>query len=60
MSFKKRLRTVFVCLVLEAGVLVGAPVRMEQIHELLRSLNQPKLAQTDPEQNESESILPEP
>jgi hypothetical protein len=52
MSFRKWLRTVFACLVLEAGVLIGAPVRVEQVEELLRSLNQPKLAQTDPERDE--------
>jgi hypothetical protein len=53
MSFRKRLRTVFACLILEVGVLIGAPVRVEHIEELLCSLNQPRLAQTDPEPDES-------
>jgi hypothetical protein len=52
MSLKKRLRTICVCLVLEAGVLIGVPVRMEEVQELLHSLNQPKVAKTDPEQDE--------
>ena len=44
MSLIKRLRTVFVCLALELGVLSGVPMRPEQIRELLNQLNQPKLA----------------
>jgi hypothetical protein len=52
MSFTRRLRTICACLILEAGVLMGVPVRVEQVEELLRSLNQPKVAQTDPEKDE--------
>ena len=54
MSFEltRKLRTVLACLILEAGVLMGVPVRAEQVEELLRSLSQPKIAQTDPEQEE--------
>ena len=36
----------------EAGVLMGVPVRVEQVEELLRSLAQPRIAQTDPEEDE--------
>ena len=48
-------RTLFVvaCLILEAGVLIGVPVRVQEVEELLRSLNQPKVAQTDPEEDEA-------
>ena len=52
MSLRKRLRTVVACLILEAGVLIGAPVRVQEVEELLRSLNQPRVAQTDPEEDE--------
>ena len=54
MSLRKRLRTVCACLVLEMGVLLGVPVRAEQVEELLRSINQPRLAQTNPEQAEKD------
>jgi hypothetical protein len=51
MSFEltKKIRTVLACLILEAGVLMGVPVRAEQVEELSRSLSQPKIAQTEPE-----------
>jgi hypothetical protein len=49
MSFRKRLRTLAVCVVLEWALLTGAPVRAEQISDLLRSLNAPKIAREDPE-----------
>ena len=54
MSFRTRLRAICVCLVLEAGVLIGVPVRMEEVQELLHSLNQPKVTNTDPEQDEQD------
>jgi hypothetical protein len=38
------------CVVLEAGVLLGVPMRPEQIRELMQMLNKPKIAQTGPEQ----------
>ncbi len=47
MSFRGRLRTVLVCAVLEMGVLTGVPVRVEQIEELLRAFNQPRIAETE-------------
>ena len=53
MSLVKRLRTVFVCLALELGVLTGVPMRPEQIRELLNQLNQPKLAHTLPGEEDS-------
>ena len=53
MSLIKRLRTVFLCLALEVGVLSGVPMRPEQIRELLNQLNQPKLAHTLPGEEDS-------
>jgi hypothetical protein len=50
MSLKKRLRTLCACVVLEMGVLLGVPVRVEQVEDLLRSLSQPKVARTDPQE----------
>ena len=50
---KARLRTVFCCAVLQMGVLLGAPMRPEEIQELMRNLNAPKVAQTTPEEQPS-------
>jgi hypothetical protein len=50
MSFRGRLRTVFMCAVLEIGVLMGVPVRVEQVEELLRAFNQPRIAETEAQQ----------
>jgi len=52
MSLRRRLRTLVACLVLETGVLLGVPVKAEQVQELLQSLNQPKQAKTDEEEAE--------
>lgn len=49
----RRLRTVLCCAVLQMGTLVGVPMRPEQIRDLMQSLNQPKLAQTNPEEDPS-------
>lgn len=49
MSVKDRLRTVLCCAVLEIGAFSGIPMRPEQIREFMRSLNQPKIAHTEPE-----------
>ena len=48
MSLRKRLRTLFVCLVLEVGVLSGVPMQARELEELMRQLQQPKLAHTLP------------
>jgi hypothetical protein len=37
------------CVALEIGALAGVPMRPEQIQELMHTLNNPKIAQTDPE-----------
>lgn len=38
------------CAVLEIGVLMGVPVRVEQVEELLRAFNQPRIAETEAQQ----------
>ena len=48
MSFKKRLRTIFLCCALELGVMTGVPMRPEEIRALLNQMNQPKLAHVLP------------
>lgn len=42
----QRLRTIFVCAVLECGVLLGVPMRPDELEKLLRQFNQPTVAQT--------------
>ncbi len=51
MSVKRHLRTILTCALLEAGALMGAAMRVEQLQELLRALSQPKIAQTNPEED---------
>ena len=47
MSLKRRLVR-FSCVVLEAGVLFGVPMRPEQIRELMQKMNKPKIARAGP------------
>ena len=47
----ERLRTVLCCATLQAGAFAGIPMRPEQIRDLMQSLNQPKIAQTNPEED---------
>ena len=44
MRVPPRLRTILVCAMLEFAALVGSPMRPEEIEELMRTMNQPKLA----------------
>ena len=48
MRVHARLRTMLVCSMLEFAALLGLPMRPEQIEELMRTMNQPKLARTIP------------
>ena len=48
MSLRKRLRTLFVCLVLEFGVLSGVPMQARELEELMRQLHTPKIAHVLP------------
>ena len=50
---KHRLRTLLMCLPLLVGSVIGAPMRPEQIEELLQNMNQQKIAHIIP--NESEN-----
>ena len=59
MSLMKRLRIVAVCAVLQLGVMAGAPMRPEQIRELMHQMNRPKLAHVLPSENEGDDP-PEP
>ena len=53
MSLKKRLRTIFMCAALELGVLSGVPMRPEEIRALMNQINQPKLANVLPTDDQS-------
>jgi hypothetical protein len=53
MSWKKRLRVLFVCLALEAGTLFGVPMRPDEIENLMHQMNQPKLAHLLKEEDDS-------
>lgn len=47
---KRKLRTLLCCGVLQFGALFGVPMRPEQVQELMRSLNEQKVARTQPEE----------
>lgn len=51
MSLRNSIRTVLTCLLLEAGTLMGASMRMEEIERLLRSCSEPQVAQTNREED---------
>jgi hypothetical protein len=53
MSWRERLRTIFLCVAIELGVLSGVPMRPEEIRELLQSMNLPKVVHVLPEEDES-------
>ena len=59
MSFKKSLRTIFACMVLQVGLLSGVPMRPEQIRELMFQLSTPKVAHTSPDERHSSDDQPE-
>ena len=50
---KKRLRVLLACAGLELGVLMGVPMRPEQIAALMQQMNQPALAHVLPSEDES-------
>ena len=52
MLLASRLRVLFVCAVLELGVLSGVPVRPDEIQQLMHQMNQPKLAHVLPADEE--------
>ena len=53
MSVKQRLRTLVCCVTLEVGTLLGVPMRPEQIQDLMQTLNQPQIAQTNPDESDN-------
>lgn len=53
MSLKARLRTIVMCAALELGVLSGVPMRPEEVRALMNQINQPKLAQVLPTDDQS-------
>ena len=53
MRVSPRLRTLLVCSMLEFAALLGLPMRPEEIEELMRTMNQPKLARTIPDDTDS-------
>lgn len=50
---KHKLRTLLVCLPLLVGSLIGAPMRPEEIEELMQRTNQQKIAYTIPDESEN-------
>jgi hypothetical protein len=52
MSLASRLRVLFLCATLELGVLIGVPMRPDQIQELMHQMNQPTVAHTLPADEE--------
>ena len=53
MRLHPRLRTLLVCSMLEYAALMGSPMRPEEIEELMRQMNQPKLAHVPRDENDS-------
>jgi hypothetical protein len=63
MARKRLLATVFTYLMLEAGALLGAPVRPEQIQEITRLLNKTlvtEVAQRDADGDPPDPLDPQP
>ena len=53
MSIRHRLRTILVCMVLEWSALIGMPMRPEEIVDLMRTMNAPKIVRTIPDEHDS-------
>ena len=49
---KKRFRKMFLCFVLGAGSMMGLPMRAEEIEELMRTMNEPKIVRKFAEEEE--------
>jgi hypothetical protein len=58
-SFKQKLRTIFLCAALEFGVFSGVVVRPDEIQALMHQINQPVLAHVLPSEEESGDDPPE-
>ena len=53
MRLQERLRVLLVCFALEFGVIMGAPMRPDEIRELMHQMNQPTLAHVLPSEEEA-------
>jgi hypothetical protein len=53
MSWRHKLRTLLVCVVLEWGAIVGMAMRPEEIVELMQTMNAPKIVRTIPDERDS-------
>ena len=53
LTWRQRLRTIFLCGAIELAVLSGVPMRPEEIRELMQTMNQPKIVHTLPEEEET-------
>ena len=53
----KRLRDVFLCIVLAAASAAGIPMRPDEVEELMRAMNQPKVAHTLREEDREDDPL---
>ena len=60
MRVPARLRTILVCSMLEFAALLGLPMRPEEIEELMRTLNEPKVARTIPSEADNDDGKPPP
>jgi hypothetical protein len=58
-GLQKRIRTVFACCVLEFGALIGLPMRPKEIDNLLRTMNQPEIARTMPDESDTDDGMGE-
>ena len=52
MSRRHRLRTILCCTLLEIAVLMGAPMRPEEVQALMRDMNAPKIVRTTPDRTD--------
>ena len=52
MSILGKLRVLVVCLTLELGVITGVPMRPDEIRALMHQMNQPRLADVLPIEND--------
>ena len=53
MSLKDRLRKIALCITLEAGLIMGVPMRPEEIEELMHCMSQPEIVRTIPEESDA-------
>ena len=59
MRLKEKLRVLMVCLTLEFGVIIGAPMRPDEIRALMHQMNQPALAHVLPSEEDTGGDPPE-